>query len=164
MKKLFIGLFIPVILVALVYFTGFFLPKSHTAEGDIVINAPIDSVWDALVNVDGYIDWRDDLKDLERVDEDTWVEVGPKDDRLTFSITEQTKPNKLVVIIDDDELPFGGEWVYTLEEQSADNTKLIITENGEVYNPLFRFMSYFFLDPTASLTAFQEDLNRHLTE
>ncbi len=164
MKKLFIALFIPVILVALVYFVGFFLPKGHTAQGDIVINAPVDSVWSAIVSIDNYTNWRNDLKDVEIVDEDTWVEVGPKDDKITFSITEQNPPNRLVVVIDDDGLPFGGEWVYELTEQNDGSTKLSITENGEVYNPIFRFMSYFFLDPTASLKGFQLDLQEHVTK
>ena len=42
-------------------------------------------------------------------------------------------------------------------------TRLTITERGEVYNPVFRFMSRFVFGHTASLDRFAESLRAHLS-
>lgn len=54
---------------------------------------------------------------------------------------------------------FGGSWTYELTPV-ADGTRLRITENGEVYNPLFRFLSRFVFGHYASIDKFMADLER----
>ena len=39
-----------------------------------------------------------------------------------------------------------------------------MTENGEVYNPIFRFMSKFFLSQTETIDTYMADLKRKLGE
>jgi hypothetical protein len=55
-----------------------------------------------------------------------------------------------VARIADTDLPFGGTWTYELKPEGA-GTRVTITERGEVYNPIFRFMSRFVLSQTATM-------------
>jgi hypothetical protein len=44
----------------------------------------------------------------------------------------------------------------------GDSCTLTITEHGEVYNPLFRFVSRFIMGQTATLDAYLKALNANL--
>jgi hypothetical protein len=57
---------------------------------------------------------------------------------------------RLVTRIADHNLPYGGTWTYELTPDGS-GTRLTITENGEVYNPIFRFVSRFIMGHTASM-------------
>lgn len=50
-------------------------------------------------------------------------------------------------------LPYSGSWTYLLE-RSGGGTVVRITEDGEVYNPVFRFMSRFVLGQTRTMDAY----------
>jgi hypothetical protein len=52
--------------------------------------------------------------------------------------------------IADPDQPFGGTWAFELASEGA-GTRVTITENGEVYNPIFRFMSRFVFSETSTL-------------
>jgi hypothetical protein len=54
------------------------------------------------------------------------------------------------VRIADKDLPYGGQWTYELEPQGL-QTALRITEDGEIYNPVFRFVSRFVMGHTATI-------------
>ena len=47
-------------------------------------------------------------------------------------------------------LPFGGSWDYLIEPDGT-GSKLTVTENGEVYNPIFRFVSRYVMGHTATM-------------
>jgi hypothetical protein len=57
---------------------------------------------------------------------------------------------RLVTQIEGQNLPFGGGWEFRLKN-NGDSTSVTITENGEVYNPLFRFVSKFIMGHNANL-------------
>ena len=46
-------------------------------------------------------------------------------------------------------LPYSGTWTFALEPMGA-ITRVRVTEDGEVYNPIFRFVSRFILGQTAT--------------
>ena len=48
------------------------------------------------------------------------------------------------------DLPFGGGWEFTLKGNGG-STTVTITENGEVYNPFFRFVSKFIMGHSTNL-------------
>jgi len=66
------------------------------------------------------------------------------------------KPSR-VVRITDESLPFGGSWPYELEPGAA-GTRLAIREEGEVYNPVFRFMSRFVMGHHSTIDQYLEAL------
>jgi hypothetical protein len=59
--------------------------------------------------------------------------------------------------IADQKLPFGGTWTYELEP-SAGGTSVTLTEDGEVYNPLFRVMQKLFFSPYKTIDTFLGNL------
>jgi hypothetical protein len=55
-----------------------------------------------------------------------------------------------VTVIADKGIPFGGSWDYRIIPEGA-GSRITITENGEVYNPIFRFVSRYVIGHTATL-------------
>jgi hypothetical protein len=84
-----------------------------------------------------------------------------KNGDITFVVVESVRPQHLLVRIDDVSLPFGGSWSYDLVP-SGTGTILTITERGEVYNPLFRFMSRFVFGHSATMEGFLASLTTRL--
>jgi hypothetical protein len=146
------GLAVLVLVVAIV---GALIPKAHTASRTARIALPPDALFAVLSDVDRYPSWRPDVTSLERrPDRDgkpAWIEdVGGMKIPLHFERLE--RPSLLVARIDGD-LAFGGAWTYRIVPAPG-GSDLTITENGEVYNVIFRFMARFVFGYHATLDAF----------
>jgi hypothetical protein len=77
--------------------------------------------------------------------------AGPQEYPLRV---ERDEPPSLVVTrIVGDKLPFGGTWTYRILPAPG-GSELTITEDGEVFNPIFRFMSRFVFGHSATIDAF----------
>jgi hypothetical protein len=77
---------------------------------------------------------------------------------------ESEVPNKrLATRIADPSLPFGGKWTYAILP-AGDSTTLRITEDGEVYNPVFRFVSRFIFGHSATIEEYLRDVGRRFGE
>ena len=147
------GLAILVLVVAIV---GALLPKAHTASRTARIAQPPEALYAVLSDVDRYASWRKDVKSLQRLpDRDgkpAWIEdVGGMKIPLHFERME--RPSLLVARIDGSDLAFGGTWTYQIVP-AAGGSDLTITENGEVYNVIFRFMARFVFGYHATLDGF----------
>jgi hypothetical protein len=79
-----------------------------------------------------------------------WVELNNRGDSLPLKIITRDAGLRLVTQIEGQNLPFGGGWEFRLKN-NGDSTSVTITENGEVYNPLFRFVSKFIMGHNATL-------------
>ena len=84
-----------------------------------------------------------------------------KNGEVTYRIERIEPDSKLVTRIDDPSLAFGGAW--TLDVKPApDGASLTITEDGEIYNPIFRVMSKVIFSPYATIDTYQADLRKRL--
>ncbi len=132
---------VPIVVVGI----GAMLPEEHTATSHATINAPPDSVWVALTDVEEFPAWRDDVGRVEllptRDGHKIWREIG-KHDAVTFEEVEADPPRRLVARIADPSLPYGGSWTYVIAPDGG-GSRVTITEDGVVYNPVFRFVSRF---------------------
>ena len=73
---------------------------------------------------------------------------------------ERNEPPSLIMTrIVGERLPFGGTWTYRISPAPG-GSDLTITEDGEVYNPVFRFMSRFVFGHFATMDAFLKTLER----
>lgn len=70
---------------------------------------------------------------------------------ITMQVEESTPPSRFVTRIADPDQPFGGTWTFELVGNTASKTLVTITERGEVYDPLFRFMSKFVFGHTSTM-------------
>ena len=66
--------------------------------------------------------------------------------------------------IEDTNLPFGGSWTYELAPVGDSETTLRITEDGEVYNPIFRFVSRFVMGHDATIRQYLSAVGTRFTE
>jgi hypothetical protein len=144
----------------LVVVIGYSLPKAHSVSRSTTITMTPEGVFALLADVEGYPSWRRGVKSLQRhPDRDgrpSWTEeVSGMKIPLFFERME--RPSLLVSRIADPNLPFGGTWTYRIQPSSA-GSAVTITEDGEVYNPLFRLMSRFVFGHTATLDEFIKDL------
>ena len=145
---------------ALVIIIGYSLPKAHSATRAARVALPPDAVYALLTDVDKYPSWRPGVKALTRqADRDgrpAWTEEvsGMK---IPLHFERMERPALLVSRIADPSLPFGGTWTYRIAPV-AGGSEVTITEDGEVYNPFFRFMSRFVFGHTATLDEFVKNL------
>ena len=144
----------------LVVVIGYSLPKAHSVSRSATVPLPPDAVYALLTEVDRYQSWRPAVKSLQRQpDRDgkpAWTEeVSGMKIPLYFERME--RPSLLVSRIADPSLPFGGTWTYRIQPAPG-GSAVTITEDGEVYNPFFRFMSKFVFGHTATLDEFLKNL------
>ena len=140
-----------VLLAIIVTGIGYALPEEHTTSGERTVSMPPADVFARISDVARFPKWRKDLDRVEVLSSSplTWREHSGGD-VITYEVVESQPPERLVVRIADADLPFGGTWTYELQPSGRD-TRLVITEDGRVYNPVFRFMSRFVFGHTASI-------------
>ena len=162
LRTLILVLGVLVALLLLLIAIGYALPIGHVATRETRLGAPPERVFEVLREVEKFPAWRSDVKSVEVLATAPalrWRERGDND--ITFEMETVEPARKIVTRIADKTLAFGGSWTYELSPQDG-GTRLVITENGEVYNPLFRIMSRFVFGHTATIDRFLEDLGRHL--
>jgi uncharacterized protein YndB with AHSA1/START domain len=153
-------------LIGLIAIIGSLMPKSHTASRSTVINKSPEVLWQAITDFAAFPQWRTDIKNVEalpdREGHKVWREDG-KNGMLTLETIEASPPSRLVLRIADPDLPYGGTWTYELQSTGA-GSRLTITEDGEIYNPIFRFMGRLFFSPTASIETYLKALGKKYGE
>lgn len=148
-------------LVAAVAVMGLLLPKGHSASRWAMYGQPPEALWAALADHAGAAAWRPDVKQIEMLEprngRAVWRETWKGGDKILFEEVEAAPLRRMVTRIADPSLPFGGTW--TIEVTPKDGGSAVkITEDGEVYNPIFRFVSHFFMSKTASIETFLKSL------
>jgi hypothetical protein len=140
-----------VALLIIVVIIGAILPQEHRASRAATFNASPEKLF-ALIT--GPQDWRPDLKSYERgrgADGQAFIrETNKRGEIVTYEIVAFLPPRRYAARIADKGLPYGGQWTYELEPRGS-QTVLRITEDGEVYNPIFRFLSRFVIGHTRTI-------------
>ena len=153
-------------LIAIVAGVGATLPVDHRATGESEYAVTRDSLYAILTDVEGYPEWRSGMKRVERREpvegKERWLEVTG-DGAILYERIEARPGRRIVTRIADPGLPFGGRWTLELEDVVG-GTRLRITEEGEIYNPVFRFVSKYIFGHDATIEAFLADLRGHITD
>jgi uncharacterized membrane protein len=166
MKILFIigGAFVA--LVAVVLLIAAMLPSKHVASREITLRRPPADVYAVVRDVASAPSWRTDLKGiemLEPVEGRQRFRENSSNGIITYEVVEDIPNEKLVTAIVDRDLGYCGSWTY--EFRPADNGSCVrITEDGEVPNVLFRFMSRFVFGHTATMDTYLKALARKFGE
>ena len=149
-----VGLGVVVVLV------GLMLPVKHEATVSAAIPAAPEAVWAVLTDPASYPKWRGDVTSVEMLPADSghvaWREQG-KNGAISYATELTEAPRRLVTRITDKSLPFGGTWEYVVSPDGT-GSRVQITEHGEVYNPVFRFVSRFIMGHTATASAYLKAL------
>ena len=129
------------LLILVITVVGYLLPKEHVAKRTAKFRKPPAEVY-ALIS--GPQDWR----------------PGSKDDPPTVMV-ESVAPQRHVTRISDPSLPFGGTWTWEIDP-TTDGCDVRLTENGFVSNPVFRFISHFFIGHHSSMDTYLKHLSSKL--
>lgn len=119
-------------LVMAVIGVGYLLPQNHIASGSAEYTVNPEHIWQYI----------------------TQKKIA---DGVTYETVESIPPKKFVTRIADKDLPFGGTWTYEIEA-TPKGSRLTITENGEVYNPLLRFISRFIVGHQRSIEKYLKEV------
>jgi uncharacterized protein YndB with AHSA1/START domain len=147
-------------IVLIVVAIGYTLPVKHTATREKVLRADTTAVFAAIATPSDFPAWR---RGVKRVDMLPSVDGKPSfrehgsDGDITFVVDEAVPARRLVNRIADRNLPFGGSWTFELVPV-PEGTLLRLTENGEVYNPIFRFVSRFIFGHHRTVDQYLADL------
>ena len=152
------------VLILIAWAVGAALPVAHTATVSARIDAPPSDVWRLIADPAGFPEWRPDVESVTVLDRDSaglsWREALGTG-VMTFETTAWDPPRRMTARIADEGLPFGGTWTYTIEPDGA-GAVLTITEDGEVYNPLFRFMSRFVFGHESTIQGYLDAVRTEL--
>lgn len=143
---------------------GYFLPVEHTATREQTYSASVDKLFAAVSTPSEYPRWRRGVKGVEmlpaRQGKPTFREIG-SNGPMTYVFDEVIPDQRVVSRIADTGLAFGGSWTYEFSP-SAGGSRLRITENGEVYNPFFRFMARYVFGHEYTMKRYLADLEHHI--
>lgn len=152
-----IVLVVLMVLVAAVWGVGAMLPVAHVASGTRTFDRSTQDVYRLVSSVEDYPHWWEDVHSVEVLQRDGAGRVTFRqhsaDGPMTMQVVEQQPPARFVTRIADPDQPFGGTWTFEVSAEGT-RTRLTITERGEVYDPLFRFLSRFVFGHTATIESF----------
>lgn len=164
MKILLILVGVVVLIIVCAVVIGSLLPKHHVVTRSAFFKASPEKLFALISGTQG---WRPDVKACELVTEPDGKqfqrETNRRDESVLYAIENSRPPLSIERRIATENLPYGGKWGFTLESAGG-GTRVRITEDGDVYNPVFRFVSRFVLGQTASLNAYLIALGKAVGE
>lgn len=151
-------------IVLLMTLIGMTLPAGHTASRKARFRQTPQAVF-AVISGSG--EWRSSLQQVEALPSvngrERWKEIDRRGSGIIYELVESTPPLRRVTRIADDALPYGGTWTLELAPAPGGST-ISVTERGEIKNPIFRFISKFFLGHYQSIDLYLGDLGKRFDE
>ena len=166
MKTALIVLLILVGVVAVAALVGFALPRNHRATSRVTLQRPPEEVWPTVRNLGALLGTWKDLKSARRLPDQNGKEVWEQNAGgfpMRLVVEESDPPRRLVTRIDaPPDAAFGGQWIYELEPAGT-GTRITVTEDGYVSNPLFRSLMYL-MGPHRTVDGYLQALSRSFGE
>jgi len=149
-----------VMVVALVAAIGTMLPQSHHASRSARFRQRPETIYAVVA---GPPDWRSGVKSFGSLPGGkSWEEDGHKQ-KITYELVDDRPPTRRVVRIADRSLPFGGTWTIEIAPECG-GSAVRVSEDGEIYNVIFRFIARFFMGYTSTIDGYLNDLGRKIGE
>jgi hypothetical protein len=150
----------------MVVLVGFLLPQQHVAARAITLHRKPGDVFQLISDFKAAPSWRSDVQEVEfhpPVDGHICYREKGTNGVLTLEIVESNPPSRMVTRIADKGLPFGGIWIFDISP-TPEGCRLNITERGEIYNPMFRFVSRFLVGYPRTLDSYLRNVGRKFKE
>jgi hypothetical protein len=165
MKWLLLALGAVMLLAGLVALVGAALPVRHHASRKARFRVAPETLYAVIA---GPPEWRSGVKRFGVLpDKDgrrQWWEEDNHGQRITYEVLEDVAAKRLTVRIADRNLPYGGTWSYDVAPVTGGGSELRISEDGEIYNVIYRFVSRFFLGYTATMERYFRDLGAKFSQ
>jgi hypothetical protein len=149
-----------VLIVALIAAIGAMLPQSHHASRQARFRRRPEAIYAVIA---GPPEWRSGVKSFGALPDGKWWEEDAHKQKITYELAEDRAPTRRVVRIADRGLPFGGTWTIEIVPEGEGST-VRVTEDGEIYNVIFRFVARFFMGYTSTIEGYLNDLGRKFGE
>ena len=152
------------LLLLVVFVVGRSLPVRHKASREVHLPAPPAAVFATVTGVERFPEWRSGITAVERLSpvegRRRWRETSGGD-AILYEVASEVPDERLVTRIADPSLPFGGTWTFELRPDGA-GTRLRVTEDGEVYHPIYRFVSRYVMGHHRTIDTYLRDLRARL--
>jgi hypothetical protein len=149
-----------VLLVIVVVIIGSLLPKRHVVTRSASYRATREQLFSLIA---GTQTWRPDVLRCEILPDADGKEVMRETTRygktVDYDVLDRVPPTSIKRRIATTNLPYSGTWTYSLS-RSGELTTVRIAEDGEVHNPVFRFVSRFILGQTYTMNAYLRALGK----
>jgi hypothetical protein len=164
MKKMMTYLLVSVVaIIAIVLIIGLFLPKERTFTKTAVLNSDVTKVFNLVTDFKNQTTWRNDVKEIIGIDENTWTEVPKKGTAITFKVKQKVE-NEIFEIEIIEPKNFNGYWTGTFKQTKENQTAIEFKEVVTVSNPFFRTISYVFVDLDKTMDLYLQNLKQKLGE
>jgi hypothetical protein len=140
-----------------------FLPKERTFTKTTVLNSDVNKVFNLVTDFKNQTTWRNDVKEIIVIDENTWTEVPKKGTAITFKVKKKVE-NEIFEIEIIEPKNFNGYWVGTFKQTKENQTAIEFKEVVTVSNPFFRTLSYLFVDLDKTMDLYLQNLKQKLGE
>jgi hypothetical protein len=154
------------LLAGVIALIGSQLPKAHVASRSVFLHQSPRNVYVVVRDFGSSPSWRSDVKRIEVEPQSGspfhFREEG-KNGTVNYELAEDVPNERMVTRILDTDLGYSGKWIYLFAAENG-GTRVTITEEGEVSNVLFRFMSRYVFGQTATLEAYLGALAKRFGE
>jgi uncharacterized membrane protein len=154
-----------VLVFAVMALIGSQLPRAHTASRSIVLRQPRANVYAVIRDFKSAPAWRDGVKSIDIIETPgqklRFLEHGSDD--VMYEVAEDVPNQRIVTRILNTDLGYSGQWTYELTDENG-GTRVRITEDGDVSNVLFRFMSRYVFGHTSTMDAYLTALAKKFGE
>jgi|LakMenE18May11ns_1017448.scaffolds.fasta_scaffold9394426_1 hypothetical protein len=164
MKKMMTYLLISIVaIIAIVLIIGLFLPKERTFTKTAVLNSDVNKVFNIVTDFKNQTTWRNDVKEIIVIDNNTWTEVPQKGTVITFKVKQKVE-NEIFEIEIIEPKNFNGYWVGTFKTTKVNGTAIEFKEVITISNPFLRTLSFLFVDLNKTMDLYLQNLKQKLGE
>lgn len=152
-----------VAIIAIVLIIGLFLPKERTFTKTAVLNSDVTKVFNIVTDFKNQTTWRNDVKEIIVIDNNTWTEVPKKGTAITFKVKQKVE-NEIFEIVIIEPKNFNGYWIGTFKQTKVNQTAIEFKEVITISNPFFRTISYVFVNLDKTMDLYLQNLKQKLGE
>jgi hypothetical protein len=164
MKKMMTYLLVSIVaIIAIVLIFGLFLPKERTFTKTAVLNSDVTKVFNIVTDFKNQTSWRNDVKEIIVINNNTWTEVPKKGTAITFKVKQKVE-NEIFEIVIIEPKNFNGYWIGTFKQTKVNQTAIEFKEVITISNPFFRTISYVFVDLDKTMDLYLQNLKQKLGE
>ncbi len=155
-----------VVVVGVVALIGSRLPKAHVASRSIHLQRSPQEIYAVVRDFNSVPKWRTDVKEMQvepQPDGRIYFREVAKHGTVNYELVEEVPATRMVTRIRDTDLGYSGQWTYAFTPEN-NGTRVTITEDGEVSNVIFRFMSHYVFGQTATIDSYLTSLAKNFGE
>lgn len=166
MKWSLIAIFVVLGVLLAITVIGGFLPREHRSIRQAEFHQDQQAIWNTLSDFTLLPAWMPGVGRATPVERSggrsAWV-LATADGEMIIEIVETDVPRRLVTRIVDAGGPFGGTWTYDITPVEG-ATRVAITEDGWISNPMYRFLARYVFGTTRGMDAALRGLGDYFGE